>query len=61
MSETLTWPDWLADLPDRERLREIMAAVHRCFMECPGTEKTGPHMTTVMAEHFIAQMLAAKP
>jgi hypothetical protein len=31
----LPWPDWLADMPDRERLRKIMAAVHRCYMEHP--------------------------
>jgi hypothetical protein len=60
MAETLTWPDWLTDMTDRERLRKIMAAVHRCFVECePGRRvpPSGPHMTMTMAEQFIAQML----
>jgi hypothetical protein len=53
-------PDWLADAgTKRERLRLIMAAVHRCYMEHPdgGMVPTGPHMTIVMAEEFIAQMI----
>ena len=56
----LTLPDWLADAEtDRERLRLIMAAVHRCYMEHPegGMVPTGPHMTISMAEEFIAQMI----
>jgi hypothetical protein len=53
-------PGWLAGIPDRERLRKIMAAVHRCYMEHePGRQDppSGPHMTISMAEEFIAQML----
>ena len=58
--ETFALPDWLAgEMTDRERLRKIMAAVHRCYMEHPegGMVPTGPHMTTDMAEIFISQML----
>lgn len=59
--DTLTLPDWLAgETSDRERLRKIMAAVHRCYIEHPeggGMVPTGPHMTISMAENFIAQML----
>ena len=61
--ETLTWPDWLAgEMTDHERLRKILAAVHRCYLEHPecGTVPTGPHMTISMAEQFIAQMLQPK-
>jgi hypothetical protein len=53
-------PDWLAgQATDLAKLRAIMAAVHRCFMECPtgDGEPTGPHITTGMAEIFIGQML----
>lgn len=56
----LTWPEWLAgDLTDQERLRKIMAAVHRCYMEheSHGQVPSGPHMTISMAENFIRQML----
>jgi hypothetical protein len=58
--DTLTLPEWLAsETSDRERLRKIMAAVHRCYMEHPegGIVPTGPHMTISMAENFIAQMI----
>ena len=60
--KTLTLPGWLAgETSDRERLRKIMAAVHRCYMEHPegGMVPSGPHMTISMAEQFIAQMLPA--
>ncbi len=61
MSDVLTWPHWLAsETSDRERLRKIMAAVNRCYMEHqPGRQESpsGPHMTISMAEEFIAQMM----
>lgn len=54
-------PDWLAGAEtNRERLRLIMAAVHRCYTEHePGREEppSGPHMTISMAEEFIAEMI----
>jgi len=56
----LTLPDWLADAgTKRERLRLIMAAVRRCYMEHPegGMVPGGQHMTISMAEEFIAQMI----
>ncbi len=58
--EKLTLPDWLAgEMTDRDRLALIMAAVRRCYAEHSGggMVPTGPHMTTSMAEEFIAQML----
>src|SRR6202035_5452170 len=54
-------PDWLAAEPSaRAKLTAIMAAVRRCYAECTEpqlTPPTGPHLSTVMAELFIGQLL----
>lgn len=53
-------PEWLAAEPsDRAKLTAIVAALRRCYAECPGSgaPATGPHMTTTMAELFIGQMM----
>lgn len=63
MSETMAEPDWLAaQATDLAKLRAIMGAVRRCYAECPvdPKERTGPHMTTSMAEEFIAQIMTAE-
>jgi hypothetical protein len=63
VSETVTEPDWLAaQATDLAKLRAIMGAVRRCYAECPvdPNERTGPHMTTSMAEEFIAQLMTAE-
>lgn len=56
------WPDWLAAAnSDRKKLALIMAAVRRCYAECDGSGEpamTGPHLSTSMAERFIARLLA---
>lgn len=63
-TETMAEPDWLAaKATDPAKLRAIMGAVHRCHMECPSAateDRTGPHITTSMAEVFIAQMMEAE-
>jgi hypothetical protein len=63
MSETemTPEPEWLAAEPTAQRkVTAIMAAVRRCYAECPigdPSEATGPHITTTMAEVFIGQLL----
>jgi hypothetical protein len=56
-------PDWLAaKATDLAKLRAIMAAVARCYAECaePRLEHTGPHISTAMAEKFLAQVITAE-
>ena len=62
-TEMMAEPDWLAEIPSaRAKLTAIMAAVSRCYAECPlgsPDDQTGPHITTTMAELFIGQLLMA--
>lgn len=57
--DTIAEPGWLAAEPtDRAKLTAIMAAIRRCYAECPAdAHPSGPHISTSMAELFIGRML----
>lgn len=63
MPEAPSWPDWLAGAStDPERLSRILAAVARCYEECPladGAVPSGPHVSVSMAGALVGQMLQA--
>lgn len=56
----LSWPPWLENLSDAERIRAIVAAVARCGAEHGhgfAAEAPARHCTVSMAEHFLAKLL----